>query len=45
MSTITIKLNTVGDAVKNNLTFTPSMVNPDMKETSIYMPPTFKLSD
>lgn len=45
MSTITIKLNTVGDAVKNNLTFTPSMVNPDMKETTIYMPPTFKLSD
>jgi hypothetical protein len=45
MSTITIKLNIVGDAVKNNLTFTPSMVNPDMKETTIYMPPSFKLSD
>ena len=45
MSTITIKLNTVGDAVKNNLIFTPSMINPDMKETTIYMPPSFKLSD
>lgn len=45
MSTVTIKINTTGDAVKNNLTFTPSMINPDMKATTIYMPPTFKLSD
>ena len=45
ISTITIKLNIEGDAVKDNLTFTPSMVNPDMKETTIYIPHTFKLSD
>lgn len=45
MSTITIKINTIGDAVTNNLTFTPSMINPDMKATTIYMPPTFKLSN
>ena len=45
MSTITIKINTIGDVVKNSLTFTPSMINPDMKETTIYMPPTFRLSD
>jgi hypothetical protein len=45
MSTITIKLNTKGDAVKNDITFKPSMVNPNMKATTIYMPPTFKLSD
>lgn len=45
MSTITIIINTIGDAVSNNLTFTPSMINPDMKATTIYMPPTFKLSN
>ena len=45
MSTVTIKINTIGDAVKNKLTFTPSMINPDMKATTIYMPPTFKLSN
>tara|TARA_Y100000287_G_C14231943_1_gene362314 strand:+ start:931 stop:1812 length:882 start_codon:yes stop_codon:yes gene_type:complete len=45
ISTITIKLNIEGDAVKDNLTFTPSMVNPDMKETTIYIPHTFKLSE
>ncbi len=45
MSTITIKINTIGDVVKNNLTFTPSMISPDMKETTIYMPPTFRLSN
>lgn len=44
MSTITIKINTIGDVVKNNITFTPSMVEPDMKATTIYMPPTFRLS-
>ena len=45
MSTITIKINTIGDTVKSNLTFIPSMINPEMKATTIYMPPTFKLSD
>ena len=45
MSTITIKINTIGDVVKNNMTFTPSMIDPDMKATTIYMPPTFRLSD
>ena len=45
MSTITIIINTIGDAVKNNIIFTPSMINPDMKVTTIYMPPTFKLSN
>lgn len=45
MSTITIKLDTTGDSVKNGLTFVPSMTDPDMKATTIYMPPTFKLSD
>ena len=45
MSTITIKINTIGDVVKNDMTFTPSMIDPDMKATTIYMPPTFRLSD
>lgn len=45
MSTITIKINTIGDVVKNNLTFTPSMIDPEMKATTIYMPPTFRLSE
>lgn len=45
MSTITIKINTIGDVIKNDMTFTPSMIYPDMKATTIYMPPTFRLSD
>ena len=45
MSTINIVINTIGDLVKNKVTFKPSMSDVSLKSNVIFFPPTFILID
>lgn len=45
MSYINIIINTVGDVVRKQVSFKPSMMDTNIKSTDIYFPPTFFLTN
>lgn len=45
MSYIDIIINTVGDVVRKQVSFKPSMIDMNIKSTNVYFPPTFVLTN
>lgn len=45
MSSINININTIGDVIRNNISFKPSMSDTNIKSSVIYFPPTFILTN
>lgn len=45
MSYINININTIGDVIRNNISFKPSMSDTNIKSSVIYFPPTFILTN